>query len=135
MSEYFNEFFIGNKIEVDSVNDTSLSLANEFYKGSASNKLKNWEKLYLSYISAATTNNVSFHQIELVDITFQLEGLYLIINQELDLTIYSVKSCLSSRLNSHIKKYSVFYFMSAFLTKVNYLNAKKPSDVLTDIKI
>ena len=72
MSEYFNEFFIGNKIEVDSVNDTSLSLANEFYKGSASNKLKNLEKLYLSYISAATTNNVSFHQIELVDITFQL---------------------------------------------------------------
>ena len=48
-SEYFDEFFIDNTIEVDSVSNTSLSLANELYKGSASNKLENLEKLYLSY--------------------------------------------------------------------------------------
>jgi len=50
--ESFDEFVIGNTIEVDSVNNTSLSLTNEFYQGSGLNKLERMENFSLSYISA-----------------------------------------------------------------------------------
>ncbi|MEO1762966.1 MAG: hypothetical protein AAFR83_13555 [Cyanobacteria bacterium J06629_18] len=86
-NEYLDEFVIDNTVWINSLKKINFSLENELYNGSASNKIEAIENLYTP---ASIKNNISFEQIELVDIMFRLNYSDSITNQEIESNFSSV---------------------------------------------
>lgn len=86
-NEYLDEFVIDNTVWINSLKKINFSLENELYNGSESNKIEAIENLYTP---ASIKNNISFEQIELVDIMFRLNYSDSITNQEIESNFSSV---------------------------------------------